>query len=296
MKILVPIDGSTYSANALEFVASRTTLLGQNPELRLLLVLQPLPVRAASMIAPEGVKQYFEGEADKVLKPVRKFLKKHCIQAEERVLQGEPAEVIAKEAEDFGADLIIMGSRGRTALEGLFLGSVTQGVLARTKHPILLLRGKPAPEEDALRVGICVDGSSYGKTVVKYVLSHRELFGRAAKFDLLTVSEDLSLAAMPDMGFGMPTLSKDEVKALEKETTDKAFESVRPLFAKAELKPKEVALVGKAGEEIAYYAKKKLNMLVMGSHGYGRFKSAVLGSTTTRVASSGDIPILVIRQ
>ena len=33
----------------------------------------------------------------------------------------------------------------------------------------------------------------------------------------------------------------------------------------------------------------------MGSHGYGRFKSAIMGSTATRIAASGDVPLLVIR-
>ena len=47
MKILVPYDGSSYSTNSLEFVASRTTLLGKEPTIRLLLVQQPLPTRAA---------------------------------------------------------------------------------------------------------------------------------------------------------------------------------------------------------------------------------------------------------
>ena len=66
-----------------------------------------------------------------------------------------------------------MGSRGRTALAGLFLGSVTNGVLARTKNPLLILRNKPAPEADAMRVGICVDGSKFGTAAVKYALRPR---------------------------------------------------------------------------------------------------------------------------
>ena len=34
----------------------------------------------------------------------------------------------------------------------------------------------------------------------------------------------------------------------------------------------------------------------MGSHGYGRFKSAIMGSTATRIAATGNVPLLVIRQ
>ena len=57
-----------------------------------------------------------------------------------------------------------------------------------------------------------------------------------------------------------------------------------------------VCAVGNPGDEIAAFAKKrKLDIIVMGSHGYGRFKSAIMGSTATRIAASGDVPLLVIR-
>lgn len=46
--------------------------------------------------------------------------------------------MIAQEADKLPADLIVMGSRGLTALKGLIMGSVTTGVLARTKCPVLL--------------------------------------------------------------------------------------------------------------------------------------------------------------
>lgn len=296
MKILVPYDGSSYSTNSLEFVASRTTLLGKEPTIRLLLVQQPLPSRAVQLLSPDGVKAYFDEEAEKLLKPARKFFKKNHIAAEEKIVQGDPSEMIAQEAEAFGADLIVMGSRGRTALEGLFLGSVTNGVLARTKHPMLILRGKPAPEADALKVGICVDGSAYGQTAVKFVLKQQALFGRAAKFNLIAVAPDVTNAAMPELGFGLPSMTPEEIDAAEKQTFEEMADTVRPLFEKANVMPKEVMLVGEAGKEIAAYAKKKLDLVVMGSHGYGRFKSAVMGSTAMRVASSGNVPILLIRR
>ena len=47
MKILVPIDASPQTEYTLEFLASRTTLLGSNPTIELLNVQQPLPAPAA---------------------------------------------------------------------------------------------------------------------------------------------------------------------------------------------------------------------------------------------------------
>ena len=118
MKILVPIDGSSYSENSLEFVASRATLLGKNPEIELLVVLAPLPTRAARLVSKDSLMRYYEDEAEKIFKPARKFLKTKGVEVTEAFIVGDPAEKIAEEATKLPADLIIMGSRGRTALAG----------------------------------------------------------------------------------------------------------------------------------------------------------------------------------
>ncbi|MFR1026939.1 MAG: hypothetical protein ACLSE8_11320 [Parasutterella sp.] len=49
MKILVPIDGSEFSKHSIEFVTSRATLLGHNPEIELLSVQAPVPARASKI-------------------------------------------------------------------------------------------------------------------------------------------------------------------------------------------------------------------------------------------------------
>ena len=197
------------------------------------------------------------------------------------------------------ADLLIMGSHGRSALKGLLFGSVTNAVLALTKVPLLMLRDKEAPQTDALSVGIAVDGSKFGTAAVKYAIKQLDLFGgQGAKVHLINTVSDYAGAVMPDMtGMALPALSEDEVVELQKSEFAEAIDPVLPLFEKAGVKPKEVCLVGNPGDEIAAYCKKRhLDILVMGSHGYGRFKAAVMGSTATRIASIADVPLLIIRK
>ena len=68
------------------------------------------------------------------------------------------------------------------------------------------------------------------------------------------------------------------------------------MFAKARLKAEEICLVGNAGDELAAYARKKrLDVLVMGSHGHGAFRAAVLGSVATRTAAHCEVPLLLVR-
>ncbi len=55
---------------------------------------------------------------------------------------GSPVHEIAELAEDVGADLIIVGSHGRSAVGRLLLGSVSEGVLRRARCPVLIARTK----------------------------------------------------------------------------------------------------------------------------------------------------------
>lgn len=51
-------------------------------------------------------------------------------------------EAIAQEADDWPADLIVVGTHGRRGLSHVFLGSVAEGVVRVANKPVLLIRGK----------------------------------------------------------------------------------------------------------------------------------------------------------
>lgn len=76
MRILVPVDGSENSMHAVEFIASRTTLLGSNPEIEVLNIQLPLPARACRLVGQDSLTRYYEDEAAKVFEPVRTALNK----------------------------------------------------------------------------------------------------------------------------------------------------------------------------------------------------------------------------
>jgi nucleotide-binding universal stress UspA family protein len=297
MKILVPVDGSSYSSNAIEFIASRSTLIGAQPQVELLNVQSAVPPRAARMVGKSMVDEYYRDEAAKALKPALARLKKAGLEVTGSHRVGHAADQIAAACEKRKDDLIVMGSHGHGAMAGLILGSVTNGVLARTRTPLLVLRSKGAPKGDALKVAIAVDGSKFGLAAAKYVLKHRDLFGAGAGFTLLNVVPDFVGAVMPDLaGVAMPPISAEDIEKMQRDAFEKATEAARKVFEKAQVPVETVRLSGPAGDAIAEHAaKKKVDVLVMGSHGYGAFKSAVLGSVATRVAAHCRTPLLIVR-
>ncbi|MGZ8992566.1 MAG: universal stress protein [Burkholderiaceae bacterium] len=179
----------------------------------------------------------------------------------------------------------------------MLLGSVTQEVLVRTERPTLIVRGRAKKYPDSLRVGIAIDGSAYGPAALKYVLRHADLFGAAPNISLIHVVHTYYLAGMPSMArFAYPAFSPAKVRSLQDEAYEAALSPVRKLLINAAgVNVTEVRLVGIPGDELSRYAKKRLDVLAMGSRGYGAFKGAVLGSVATRVVAHGEIPLLLIR-
>ena len=291
MRILVAVDGSKFSRAAVEFVASRSSLIDAEPEIHLLNVQPPMPAHAA-----RAVGKHYDTEAQKVLAPARARIDKAGFPVIDFYTLGRPAEQIAAAAIKSKADLIVLGSHGHSALRGLLFGSVTNAVMAQTRAPVLIVRGSEVPAA-SMKVGIAVDGSKYGRQAVKYVLRHGELFGDNPKLTLINVVQDFTTVAMPDMvGIALPSFSEEETREFQAKAFEAAIGPVRKLMKKARVPADEVRLIGNAGDELAAYAKKKkLDLLVMGSHGYGAFKAVILGSVTTRVTAASDVTLLLVR-
>ena len=296
MKILLAVDGSDYSRKAIEFVASRETLIQSNPDVLVLNVRWPLRASPARIVGMAVVREYYEEEAERALRPARRRLLKAGLRATVRFVVGRPASEISVAADKDKVDLLVLGSHGHSALGGLLLGSVTNEVLARTKRPMLIVRGKAKSYTDSLRVGIAVDGSPYDRKAIKLVLKHLDLFGANPKLTLIHVVQDYALNAMVSLeGIALPAFSESEVRAWQNKAFESTMKTARALFQKAGIHADEVRLIGNAGDELSNYTNKKLDLLVMGTHGYGAFKAAVMGSVTTRVTAHCTMPLLLVR-
>jgi len=300
MRILMPVDGSSFSKSAVAFVASRATLMKSQPDVELLNVQYRVPVRAARALGKEMVDSYHQSEANRVLKPALATFKRADLKASARYVVGTVSDELAAIVAADAADLIVMGSHGHTGLKKLLFGSVANTVLASCTTPLLVLRGKPAPKKDSLKVGIALDGSKYGVAVVRFFVKHRDLFGATPTVTLVHVVPDLLNLVVPGYFARLPALSlkPEQVEAMQAAAFENAMAPARKLLERADIAATEVRLLGNnPGDQIAAYAvKSKLDLMALGSHGQGALESTVLGSVAARIAAQCQLPLLLVRE
>ena len=81
-------------------------------------------------------------EAKSKMESIKKELEDIGFKVEEVVVIGIPHEKIVKIAKEEGADIIIMGSHGKTNLRDILLGSVTENVIKKSNKPVLVVKRK----------------------------------------------------------------------------------------------------------------------------------------------------------
>ncbi len=140
MKILLAVDGSTYTKKMLAYLTTNLDMFAGDNDYTVLTVQGTLPPRARAAVGKEVVDTYYAEEAAKVLEPVIKYLQRHELKVKSLSKIGNAGETIAKTAASGKFDMVIMGSRGHGALGSLVMGSVATKVLANCDTPVLLVR------------------------------------------------------------------------------------------------------------------------------------------------------------
>lgn len=145
MKILLAIDGSEYSAEAVKAVAERPWPEGT--QVRVLTAVEPIAPPAAELWYDAGgslerARQEMTAHAEQLTAGVAETLRASGLSAEPAVRDGEPRSVIVDEAREWGADLIVVGSHGYTGLKRWLLGSVAQSVVGHAPCSVEVVRRK----------------------------------------------------------------------------------------------------------------------------------------------------------
>ena len=151
-KILLAIDGSAYSDSAVEELLKRPW--PPHSEVKVITATEiPVPVG----MGPWGILPDYPVELEKSFRKAAQtvmddaLLKLSTIgdktlKLSSEIVQGPPGQAIVEEAERWGADLILMGSRGLGAWKRLLLGSVSSAVVHHAKCSVEVVR-MPQPKK-----------------------------------------------------------------------------------------------------------------------------------------------------
>jgi nucleotide-binding universal stress UspA family protein len=148
-KILVGIDGSDKSLEAADY--SITLAKNMGAQLIILNVLETEPwyygEKAYEWASPEELDKVYESEKtkiQKILDDIKQKAKLASIPSETEILMiprtEDAVKPIVKYAEDKEIDLIVVGTRGRTGIKKMLLGSVASGVVTYAHCPVIVVK------------------------------------------------------------------------------------------------------------------------------------------------------------
>ena len=146
-KILVPSDGSKTARRAAEYAVDLAKQLGASMIALTVIdqrsfIAQTVPMSETARHTIEPIADYLREAAEGYVGEIKNLCDKSGVPAEISIKTGHPVEEIVKAARKSKADLIVMGSHGRSALSATVLGSVSYGVIHNDKSiPILIVRG-----------------------------------------------------------------------------------------------------------------------------------------------------------
>src|SRR5574337_112756 len=136
-KILVPLDGSKPSLRGLAQAIEIAKPIGAKiTGLCVIPTTPPIPVIGLQ----PSFKSHMTDGAAKIISEAKKTVLKNRVEFHGKLIYGDASMEIAKFANDKKYDLVVIGSRGRSGLNELFLGSVANSVVHRSQVPVLVTK------------------------------------------------------------------------------------------------------------------------------------------------------------
>ena len=288
MNILLAIDHSVSSETAVSEVVARPWATAS--KVCVLSVVEPpllLVIPAIVQTATEAAQALVKNAADRLIA--------QGLETSTHVIQDNPRTGIVDYAENWGADLIVVGSHGQSAISRFLMGSVAQAVVRHARCSVEVVRttiyDKPINAR-AMKILLATDGSEFSQAAARSVVERP--WPESSTVRVLSVAEGIAPAIEPwyldprlmeSLREDALTRSRNAVLSAEKTIREhglNASGSVLTGFAKA-------AIVDEAKEWGA-------DLIVVGSHGLRGFSRLLIGSVAEAVTVHAHCSVEVIRE
>ena len=136
MKILLAVDGSAHSLDAVKCLMNHAYWYRDKPKLELVTVHRPVPKLPGlgAAVGKAQIERYYQEEGEQALAEAKKLLERAGVPFAARILVGDPAEEIAKQAKKSGADVVYIGTPKK------WIGSTANKVMNLSEVPVLLVK------------------------------------------------------------------------------------------------------------------------------------------------------------
>jgi hypothetical protein len=265
-KILLAVDASEFSEGAVREALNLARVTGGE-----LLVLSVAEINPELLAHSPEISEALEQKTVSTLKEVSARAEKESVKCETIFHEGEePYRFIVEEAGKRGADVIVMGRRGRRGLMKLMMGSVTALVIGHSPCNVFVV--PRAGELKFKNLLLCTDGSEYSLNVAKEAFKIAKEHGSSLMaISVASREEELDEA-------------KTHLGELEKAALAEG------------LKIETIAVTGTPYETITTTAQvKKADLIVVGTHGRTGIKKLLMGSVAERVIALAHCSVLVVK-
>jgi nucleotide-binding universal stress UspA family protein len=297
--ILCPVDFSEFSRHAFDRAVAVARSYGAD-----VTVLHVLPVPSAVPAlpyGPEGPGPFgFEAvDRDRTLAELLRFLAAeqsigvplHYVIIESPSVQQETCLQISR----LSADLVVMGTHGRSGFNRFFLGSVAEKTLRTSRVPVLVVPPRlpdvvPAGRDPFRSIVCAVDFSDDSARALGYAASLGQHAG--GRLTLLHSVEPMPVAYDPMWAVNFDIVGYEQ--ALENSAKAQLQKFVQPIATGGDVET--IVTTGKAYKEILRVAtERQADLIVLGVHGRNALDRLVFGSTTEHVVRRATCPVLAVQ-
>ncbi|MFS8096665.1 universal stress protein [Lentzea alba] len=279
--VVVGFDGSDLARRAVLWGAEEASRCGSALQV-VQAVRAPLPepvFTPMSMPVPEFVtEETMSRAAEDHLAELAAEIKQGWpgLQVDTHVRLGRPVDVLAGEP----GDLLVLGSSGRTGIAEMFLGSTAAELVSIGGRPVVVTRSGPLDG----RVVVGVDGSETSTDAIEFAFAAAARHGR----------ELLAIYAWNDVGWAeLPETDFDHVRVDLSKVLDEQLAPHRSRHPEVHV-AQEVAFDAPA--RALLQAADGAALVVVGSHGRGAVKRAILGSVSHAVLHHAACPVAVVHR
>lgn len=298
-RILVPLDGSSFSEHALPYAmhAARTT--GASVMLALVHVRQT-PV-ATDLVLRDAVEAWedthAQREAEYLHAVAERVRAEFGVTVRPQLLSGEIVPALEREVRVHDVDLVVMTTHGRAGLARAWLGSVADTLVRNLDIPVLMVRPSDDEPLDRLEDGdyrhvlVVLDGSDRAEQAIEPALGLA--VAPTTRVTLLRMIAPPAAVTSPYIPHAAH-ITHDEI---EHRTAD-AQQYLDGVAASLRERGREVQAVAlmdyHAAHGILRYAEENdVDLISLSTHGRSLISRLLLGSTTDKVVRASSVPVLV---